>query len=257
MDVSSFILSHDYDEASLFLADWVETEADFTKFLGLAFPGQALVSLRQSIETKYPSIAYDNNQKKRTRTVLRDSTFVCNNYQVYKAYKNASEIYAARYEIPPAQHGSDLLPIIWNQDLDISNLIKVVAPTIPDWLTDVLENIWVFLAKRYQTYFAGHALSGDPNYLIGGRGLKWEVTTDDGQELTNSMKIGLIYTNPEHPFYHLGSDIQVSASNCDFWNSVAGSVSGLMSDGMSMEKKPHVFQTQTPDYLQGREENEL
>lgn len=257
MKISSFILSHDYDDASLFLADWVKTKADFTKFLELAFPGRALVRVRQSIETKYPSIAYDDNQKQRTRAVLRDSTFVCNNYQIYTAYKNTSQVYAARYEIPPAQHGTDLLPIIWNSNVNIPDLVKVVAPKIPDWLTNILAAIWLPFATRYQLYFAGHALSGDPNHPTHGRGLEWEVTTDDGKELTNAMKIGLMYTNPRHPFYHLGADAQVSANNCDFWNSVAGSISGLMSGGMSMEKKPHGFKTQIPNHPWGGREDEL
>lgn len=152
------------------------------------------------IERKYPSIAFDGNQKRRTRTVLRDSTFVCNNHQIYMAFKNKSQVYTARYEIPPAQHGSDLLPIIWNQRVDVSGLIKVVAPKIPDWLTNVLQTAWMGLATRYQAYFAAHALPGDPNYFNSGRALEWKVTTDDGEELTNSMKIGLMYTNSRHPF---------------------------------------------------------
>lgn len=254
MSVSSFMLSHDYDEANLFLADWVKTKADFTKFVSIAFPGEVLAGVRQDIEKKYPSDAFDDNQKRRMRTVLRDSTFVCNKRQIYMAYKDESQVYAARYEIPPAQHGSDLLPIIWNHGVDVSSFIKAVAPKLPDWLANVLEAIWLPFAIRYQTYFAGHALSGDPNYLTGGRGLKWEVTTDDGEELTNSMKIGLMYTNPRHPFYSLGSDPQVSASNCDFWNRMAEKITDLMGD---REKKPASFRTQVLQLLWGAQQIEL
>ena len=255
MDVSSFILSHDLDEASLFLADWVKTEADFTKFLSLAFPSPALAGVRESIEKKYPSIAYDYHQKQRMRTVLRDSTFVCNNYQVYKAYKNDSQVYAARYEIPPAQHGTDLLPIIWNNNVQLFNLVQVFGDRFPGWLANLLDIIWVSLATRYQIYFAGHALSGDPNHLLGQRLLPWEKTTDDGEELTNAMKIGLQYT--QQRFYQLGADSYVSATNCDFWNGVARSVSDLMSGGINMEKKPHRLTKQNPNYLRGGQEEEL
>lgn len=65
------------------------------------------------------------------------------------AYKDKSQIYTARYEIPPAQHGSDLLPIIRNRDVDVSGLIKVVAPNTPDWLSKILEAIWVPFALKY------------------------------------------------------------------------------------------------------------
>ena len=242
------MLSHDYDEASLFLAEWVKTKDDFTRFVSIAFPGEALAEVRLDIEAQYPSNTFDGNQKKRTRAMLRDSTFVCNNRQVYMAYKNTSQVYATRYEIPPAQHGSDLLPIIWNRGVDVSGLIKAVAPNLPGWLTEILQAVWTPFATRYQRYIAGHALSGDPNNLTRGRGLKWEVTTDDGEQLTNAMKIGLMYANPRHPFYSLGSDAQVSASNCDFWNKVAATIMDLKS---VQEKKPVGFRTQVLERLWG------
>lgn len=203
--------------------------------------------MRQNIEDKYPSGTYDNDQQTRLRAVLRDSTFVCNNYQIYQAYKNNSEVYATRYEIPPAQHGNDLLPVIWNEEVDVAGLIKAIVPLLPDWISTVLENIWVPLATRYQKYFAAHALAGDPNYLNFGRDLTWEVTTDNGKELTNAMKVGLQYSSPSHPFYTLGPDVQVAAESCDFWSDLAEKIMIITGS----EKKPTSFRTQFYESLWG------
>lgn len=97
---SSLVLSHNFDEASMFLAKWVETKEDFTEFVRLAFPGDKLGEVRKSIKEKYPPIAFDYNQKQRLRTVLRDSTFVCNKRQVYNAYKSTSTVYTAPHSPP-------------------------------------------------------------------------------------------------------------------------------------------------------------
>jgi carboxylesterase type B len=241
------MLAHNFDEARMFLADWVKTEEDFTEFVGYAFPGDALAKLRDDIEKQYPSATFDGDQQARMRLVLRDSTFVCNNYQIYTAYKSSSEIYASRYEIPPAQHGSELMLLVWNQEAKASDIIKGMAPKIPDWLANILEVVFVPVARRYQTFFAGHALIGDPNYLAGGR-INWEVTTDDGEELTNAMRIALQFTNP--PFYRLGSDPQVSKKNCEFWDTAAQKISDALKKGsVNREKKPVTFKTQDSESL--------
>ncbi|OBT60417.1 hypothetical protein VE03_10255 [Pseudogymnoascus sp. 23342-1-I1] len=242
VNCSSLVLSHDFDEASLFLAKWVKTKEDFTEFVRLAFPGDQLGEVRKRIEEKYPPIRFDYNQNRRLRTVLRDSTFVCNKRQIYNAYKNTSTVYAARFEIPPAQHGTDLLAIIWNRSVDIKALIKNRLPKIPDWIPALLEAIWIPIATKYQVYFAGHALSGDPNNLIN-NGLKWEVTTDDGDELVNSLKIGLQYSNPSHRFFALGQDRQTSEANCAFWDDIAETISGLEGN----EARPLGFNVQRPE----------
>lgn len=236
------MLAHNFDEARMFLADWVQTPDDFTEFVGYAFPGDALVEVRDDIEKQYPSAAFNGNQQARTRVVLRDSTFVCNNYQVYGAYKDESQIYASRYEVPPAQHGSELMLIIWNRNAKISDLIKGIAPKIPNWLIEILQAILVPIATRYQTFFAGHALSGDPNYLTGRRGIRWEKTTDDGEELTNAMRIGLQFTNPS--FFRLGSDPQVSKADCEFWDTTAQKITDAVKKDSVSKEKPVSFKTQ-------------
>jgi hypothetical protein len=237
------MLAHNFDEARMFLADWVKTEEDFTKFVEYAFPGDALAEVRDDIEKQYPSAAFDGNQQRRMRVVLRDSTFICNNYQIYRAYNDRSQIYASRYEVPPAQHGSELMLIIWNREAEISDIIKGIAPGIPDWLINVLKGIFVPIATRYQTFFAGHALVGDPNFLSRRREIDWEVTTDDGEKLTNAMRIGIPFIRP--PFYRLGSDPQVSKANCEFWDTMAQKITdAVKKDSVSREKNSVRLKTQ-------------
>ncbi|TGO35437.1 hypothetical protein BHYA_0158g00190 [Botrytis hyacinthi] len=247
VSTESLIISHVYDEARLFANKDIKTKTQFTEFVTLAFPGDELAEVRQNIEDKYPSSAYDNDQQTRLRAVLRDSTFVCNNYQIYQAYKKNSKVYATRYEIPPAQHGTDLLPIIWDEEVDVAGLIKSIVPWLPALISNILESIWAPLASRYQKYFAAHALTGDPNYFNNGRGLTWEVTTDNGKDLTNALKVGLQYSDRNHPFYTLGSDGQVAAESCDFWSDLAGKI--MIVTGS--DKKPTSFRTQSYKSLWG------
>lgn len=230
------ILSHDWDEASLFLAKWVDTKEQFTQFLSLAFPGNSLSAVRSKIEEKYPSKAFDFNQTLRMRQVLRDSTFVCNKYQLYKAYKDPSEVYAIRYELPPATHGSDLLAIIYNRRFDLSKVLKSFLPKVPEWLLQFLENVFNPMAQKYQLYLAGFGLYGNPNYL-NPRGEEWSIAHDDGDEITNSFRIGLFSLS----LFSTGQDQQTSATACDFWNEIAKEISLVTAiDEAAESRKSHV-----------------
>ena len=224
MNCSSIVMSHDFDEVTLFVAKWVKTKEDFTKFVALAFPGDKYANVRERIEEQYPAKMFDFNQNDRMRRVLRDSTFVCNKRQIYNAFHNTSDVYTARYEIPPAQHGFDLFAIVWNHDIEIRDLLKHAF--LPGWMLDIFDSIWASLASRYHIYFAGHALTGDPNYL-NSRGLQWEQTEDDGKEFTNSLRIGLHYLGTNHPLYNIGRDQQSSTENCAFWDEVAAEISKI------------------------------
>ncbi|KAG9185771.1 hypothetical protein G6011_07102 [Alternaria panax] len=223
---SSIIVSHDHDEVSLFLAKWVDTKEDFTQFLNYAFPGSALASIRHEIEEKYPARLFDFKQRKRMRSVLRDSTFVCNTRQIYNAFHNDSTVYTAKFEMPPAQHGFDMFAIIWKNGLRISDLVKKAAEKVPDFLLDFVDSIWVGFAPRFQRYYVGHALTGNPNYNKISNQPEWEPTVDDGNELTNSMGMGL-YPGTRHPFFKSGKDAQSSTENCAFWDEVAKKISVL------------------------------
>jgi carboxylesterase type B len=218
-------VSHDHDEVSLFLAKWVDTEDEFSEFLTYAFPGAALANIRDRIEKQYPAKFFDSQQKMRMRKVLRDSTFVCNTRQIYNAFHNDSTVYTAKFDMPPAQHGFDMFALIWHRGVDVSELLKNASDKIPDFLLVLFDQFWPQFAPRFQAYFVGHAIAGNPNWL-GRRGLNWEPTVDDGNELTNSLKMGL-FTDYDHPFFNSGTDAQNSMENCAFWDEIAKDISAL------------------------------
>jgi carboxylesterase type B len=230
---SSIIVSHDHDEVSLFLAKWVDTEEEFSEFLTYAFPGVALANIRDRIEKQYPAKFFDSQQKMRMRKVLRDSTFVCNTRQIYNAFHNDSTVYTAKFELPPAQHGFDMFALIWHRGVAVSELLKNASEKIPDFILDLFDNIWPGFAPKFQAYFAGHAVAGDPNLFSSHRRLDWEPTVDDGNELTNSLKMGL-YPNYVHPFFKVGRDAQNSMDNCAFWDEIAKDISALKKESASL-----------------------
>lgn len=219
-------MSHDHDEVSLFLAKWVDTKEEFSQFLSYAFPGVALANIRDRIEKQYPAKLFDSKQKMRMRKVLRDSTFVCNTRQIYNAFHNDSTVYTAKFELPPAQHGFDMFALIWHSGVAVSDLLKNASEKIPDFILEMFDHIWPAFAPRFQSYFAGHALIGDPNYLNSRHGPQWEPAVDDGNELTNSLKMGMYY-NPASPFFKVGGDAQNSMDNCAFWDEIAKDISAL------------------------------
>ena len=220
VNCSSILISHDYDEVTLFVARWVNTKEDFTKFVALAFPGEKYSGIRDRIEEQYPAKSFDFSQDLRMRRVLRDSTFVCNKRQIYNAFHNTSTVYTARYEIPPAQHGFDLFAIVWNSEIEVRDLLKYAL--LPEWVLDALDSFWGYMATQYHRYFAGHALVGDPNIFR--QRLRWEPTEDDGNYFTNSLKIGMSYVGNGHPLYALGRDRQSSTENCAFWDEIAAEI---------------------------------
>lgn len=93
---------------------------------------------------------------------------------------------------------------------------------LPEGVTELLEAIIVPLATRYQLYFAGHALFGDPNAVKPRQFPTWAISKDDGNTIDNALKVGLIPSGGQDPFFSVGPDPQSTSTNCDFWTKVAG-----------------------------------
>ncbi|KAL1792387.1 hypothetical protein ACET3X_008894 [Alternaria dauci] len=230
---SSIIVSHDHDEVSMFLAEWVDSKEDFTQFLEYAFPGDALTDIRERIQKQYPAKLFDFKQKKRMRNVLRDSTFVCNTRQIYNAFHNNSAVYTAKFDMPPAQHGFDMFALIWHSGVAVSELLKNASEAIPDFFFEMFDSYWPAFAPRFQTYYAGHAITGNPNFIARRGALEWEPTVDDGNEVTNSLKIGL-YAGHSNLFFKTGKDEQNSMENCAFWDGIAKDIAALDRDSVPL-----------------------
>ncbi|KAL9587805.1 MAG: hypothetical protein Q9203_003385 [Teloschistes exilis] len=204
-NLSSLIVSHVYNEAGVFVGPWVKTPKAFAEFLNLAFPGTQLQSIREAIEKRYPSTGppFSSNQQARLREVLQDSTY------------------------PPAIHGSDLIPSTWHQGVNVSDLIHSFMWELPEGVTELLEAIIVPLAIKYQLYFAGHALFGDPNSVKPGQFPTWAISKDRGNTIDNALKVGLKPSGGQDPFFSVGPDPQSTSTNCDFWTKVAGEMNSL------------------------------
>ncbi|KAL8666304.1 MAG: hypothetical protein Q9202_001573 [Teloschistes flavicans] len=226
-NLSSLIVSHVWNEAGIFVRPWVKTPTAFTEFLNLVFPGKKLQSIRESIEDRYPSAGppFSGDQQARLRKVLQDSTFVCNTRQLYQAYKGKT--YVLQYNLPPAIHGSDLLASTWHQGVDVADLIHSYMKDLPAVIAGIIETVIVPFAIKYQHYFAGHALYGDPNALIRPKWATWEVAKDDGTTIDNALKASLLSTGGEDPFFSTGPDLESTSTNCDFWTKVAGEINSL------------------------------
>lgn len=226
MKVDAFILSHTLDEASKFLAKWVKTKADVTKFLTMAFPGSKLQSIRDKIDKEYKDEDFDGEQELRMTQILKDSTFVCNKHQISKAYRETAKVYAARYGIVPATHGQDLFHMVWSPDLDMKKIFEEVLPDsgYKKTFIEILTHLWSHTSNIYQKYIAGFII-GDINAFAPNPRLKipyWgTVNNEVGDAVYPTMMIQLTPTE----IFKVSSDYQASDEVCNFWQDIAEEIS--------------------------------
>ena len=237
---NSLVVSHVWNEAGIFVKKSIDSPTAFTNFLKSVFPGDKMQKIRDSIEARYPSAGspFFGNQQARVRQVVQDSTFVCNSRQVYDAYKGKT--YVLKYDFPPATHGSDLLAASYHQGLAVGDLLKSYITNIDKNTMTVLEAIIPPFAQRYQRYFGGHALSGDPNQLQFGSHETWEIADDDDGIINNALKATLLSFD-NTPFFDVGKDLESTANICDFWKEVAQEIGNLYIGENSFGDESGVF----------------
>ena len=237
---SSLIVTHVWNEAGILVKPWIKTAADFTEFLKSAFPGDKMQKIRDSIEARYPAkgAPFYGKQQARVRQVLQDSTFTCNSRQLYDAYKGKT--YVMQYNVPTATHGSDLLASCYHRGLDVVPLAKSYIDDLAEATLQLLQAIISYFATTYQRYFAAHALSGDPNTLNEPNARKWQLASDDGDEIDNALKAGLI-VHGRTPFFEVGYDRENSAETCNFWNGIAQEIGNLYTGENSSGDESGVF----------------
>ena len=238
VNCSSLIVSHVWNEAGIFIPKSIDTPTAFTNFLTSVFPGDKMQKIRFFIEARYPSAGF-KDQQARVRKVMQDSTFVCNSRQVYDAYKGKT--YAMSYQIPPGWHGSDLLPACYHQGLSVKDLFKTYLADVDDSLIEILERVINYIASRYQKYFGGHAMSGDPNMNAPFNSETWQIANDDEGTINNTL-IATLLTLDRTPFFDVRSDPEMSADNCDFWKTVAQQIANLYTVEDSSGDKSGVFE---------------
>jgi len=146
------MVSHMLSEGPLFTPPNVQTDDQLEAYILYNNPGFPAELINYVVKTLYPA-RYDGSQPYKSpieRTILfvTESSFVCNNYALNKAYGN--QTYAYQFAVPPGFHGFDVQYTFYNgQPTNLTN--DMVAP----------------VGKALQTYLTNFIMTGNPN----GRGM--------------------------------------------------------------------------------------
>ena len=213
--VSSLVLSHVSNEATIFVPSNVQTDAEFNTFVDVQFPPYAKAAgVNAAIEARYPPVMSGtarnySTESARTAALLGDSSFYCNVRYLSDAY--AGKTYNLDYAVTPGLHATDLLPTFYDLNVDL-NALGVDFPLIPGFGQ---------FAQAYQSYLVSHARSGNPNTYAKGVGLfpkvSWPVAGLVGDEISGVLEAGDLGFSTK-------SDPQTRESVCEFWRNVAMNV---------------------------------
>lgn len=229
------------------------SEAATNNFLEEVFRGDQYGEVRQKIVKQYPSSKY-KDQIARAAAVITDRSFTCNtrfimNYYIQKA---AIPVYAMDYAVLSrwggAVHGTDLLPLFANKDMNYTKLIQCVAD-IPEFEAKAANKlIHDIYAGGMQRAFTNHAIYGDPNHknAAGDSPIdsQWSPATIDGcskpadsnQCVRNLMKPHAPL-NPWGKYWgdNAGPDLQTSDDICQFWDAISQEVSSISHAKVAVE----------------------
>lgn len=239
--MDSLIVSHVANESGNFIPKFIHTEADFTTFVNDFLPEHSLFPVRTAVETKYPAQGppYNGDPRARVAALIRDASFTCNTRLLYEAYKNRSiGLYMMQYDFLETEnlalHSYDLLPTFWNGEMDTAALFEKFIPHISPVLAKFIAFIFnkSGYAPSYQSYFASHALSGNPNTARSGRTVPWPNATDNGDKITNVMETG--YSFPFDFFSGKTTDRVNTGESCNFWTNLAFWITNLTETEMEM-----------------------
>ena len=218
--VDSLILSHVSDEAAIFVPLDVTTDAQFSTYISQVFPPYAKsAGVDTAIEARYPPVISSNSnyttEFDRLNHVLADSSFQCNIRYLSDAY--SGNHYNLQYSVTPALHATDLLPIFYDLNIDLTALGATSPfPLIPGFGS---------FAQAYQSYLVSHARSGDPNkyakLLNIPPAIKWPKSGSSSADvLTNVLNAGDLG-------FSVVSDQETTETVCGFWRKVVAAVTNL------------------------------
>ena len=214
------------------------SDASFLSFVHDYMPQDNLATTRNKIIQRYSADVYSGDQKKRTSTVIRDSSFTCNTRQLFNAYNaRGVKVYAIYYNFLAIAgmnfHAADLIPTFVNKDSDVSAILgKCESDILKRFaIGKVAGYVANTLAPAYQKLLIAHAIHGDPNMaalnmtdkLNGTDGrLVWtpaRTKSDDrGDKLRDVLGVDNI---PWGDPFHMREDEINTRSSCDFWDSIA------------------------------------
>jgi carboxylesterase type B len=223
------------NETAFFVPQWVVTETDFDNYLNMFTPEPQLEGVRQAIKIQYPAQGppYNGNQHDRLADIIRDSSFTCNTRWLYDAYTSiGAGTYMLQYDFLNnflgkhynlAVHASDLLPLFWNSDVNMTFYLEHCANISTD-IAGKVAKFWDEYAQGYQKYFVRHAITGHPA-KSGPFHIPWFNATMNGdQNLADVMKTSTGLTTPNTYFNPLSTDVINGEGSCGFWKSIAAKI---------------------------------
>ncbi|KAK3998343.1 putative esterase and lipase [Cladorrhinum sp. PSN332] len=222
----SLIISHTADEASLFVAGSIQTDAQFSKFLTNLFPNSSIAAgINQKVEDFYPPINVPGKRSKyatqagRYTDFLQHSCFTCSVRYLAEAF-TPSKTYLLQYNplpLPPFnQHGSDLLATFFSDSS---------TPGILDDLAGFIFPLFKGVSTALQTYFASYITTGDPNTSRKLNNIPPMIRWDHPDMGRGERLEGVLEFGP----WGLGmvSDATNERSPCEFWKRFSSAVTVL------------------------------
>ena len=128
-----------------------------------------------------------------------------------------------------AVHASDLLPTFWNTYIHYAKSLPACFD-VSEADAIVIALALKYFAPSYQSYFASHAVTGDPNTnaIKRAKAYHWRpASVNAAGSLTNVVDAHLSFFNDT-------TDSTNSASNCDFWKGIAAAIQPASGDGENL-----------------------
>lgn len=219
--LESIIVSHVYDEAGTFVSLFVSDSKSVEEYIGTIFPQRKLSGLRTDVLEQYAADAY-SSAKDRAAAIISDMVFTCNTRLLYEAYHQEAETYMMQYDVGhdlgADVHGSDVMALFWNSRSDIVPFLKIALPDRLKKYAGQLGHILGIVAPRYQSYFASHAIHGDPNTGKQKDTPQWNLAKHDSKNIYRVMEVTGNNSNIFHPEF---TDVINTNEACDFWKETA------------------------------------
>ncbi|KAK4643571.1 hypothetical protein QC761_407080 [Podospora bellae-mahoneyi] len=224
--LDSLILSHVTDEASLFVGGSIQTDAQFSGFLGQLFPNDTLTAgVNDKIEEAYPPVKGTKKSKYATQTArmtefTRDSCFTCHIRHLTESFGD-SKVWNMQYSVFPGQHATDLIPTFFSTAYTSDTFLDDLAM----FFVPVLGTLVAGISTAMQSYFASYITTGNPNMnrkiLNLPPAIRWNhPVSGRGEQISGVLDVGGWGITTV-------SDDKNQKTPCDFWRGFAAAVTAL------------------------------
>lgn len=187
-DVESVIITHNSDEASMFVPELVVDRPSAFEDEIESLYGDSPEALAK-IRARYDISKYANNREQLI-DYMGSSYFLCNVRNIAKAY--AGKAWLGQYSRGTGKHGTDIRVLFFN-----------ATDGAPKDDPGLLQ-----FAPKFQSYFLSHAATGDVNTNRAEGTVKWPLA-----EIGSTFN-GVMNANET---FSLVQDDLLSNDVCDFW----------------------------------------